>query len=308
MEYIIIFILILIIVYCVYTLLSLDYFNNANKIPDKILIKQAPPDPYILPKVIYGFWDNLDENIIIQSHIRSWKRHLSSEWKIVILNKNTVYDYVDKSFINKYGSGELDATRFSDFLRIDLLTKKGGCWMDASIFITDGGFLDNMYDEMIKYKYDACFYEYKEMTMKASQPHIDNWFMMAPKGSKILTDLYYEFNRAYEMDFLKYKRDVLMNTNIIFTKTIGYGDNTYLLQHAIFHYLLRNGNPYNIELKNATESFFKMHSIYNWDQNEIIDFLINNTNWNNLYAIKLTKANRAAIKDQKAYVRKIDSL
>ena len=43
---------------------------------------------YILPKVIYGFWDDLDTNPVIQSHIRNWKRKFSSEWEIIILNKD----------------------------------------------------------------------------------------------------------------------------------------------------------------------------------------------------------------------------
>ena len=303
MEYInIIFILVLVIfIYIMYGILNVDNFTNTAP-------KKNDLEPYILPKIIYGFWDNLDENIVIQSHIRSWRRHLSPEWEIIILNKDTVYKYVDVNFLNKYASGQLDATRFSDFLRIDLLTKKGGCWIDASIFITDGKFLDNMYDEMIKNKYDACFYEYKELTYAQNQPHIDNWFMMAPKNSKILTNLYYEFDKAFDMGFLKYKQDILMKTNINLTKTIGYDKDTYLLQHAIFHYLLKDGNPYNISLKNATESFYKIQLIYNWDHAIIIDFIMNNTKWTDLYGIKLTKGNRAAIKDQQAYVRKIDSL
>ena len=69
-------------------------------------------------------------------------------------------------------------------------------------------FLDDYYNEMHKNKYDACFYEYKENTILPSQPHIDNWFMMAPKNSKILTDLYREFDKAFVMGFNKYKKDL----------------------------------------------------------------------------------------------------
>ena len=206
MKQIITICIILIIIYVIYHKLNIYSFTK----PNKIIKKKELLGSYILPKVVYGFWDNLDENIIIQSHIRSWRRHLSSEWEIIILNKDNVYKYVDEKFINKYGSGELDATRFSDFLRIELLTKNGGCWIDASIFILNGKFLDDMHNEMMENQYDACFYEYKELTQDISQPHIDNWFMMAPKDSKILTNLYYEFNRAFDMGFLKYKQDVLM--------------------------------------------------------------------------------------------------
>ena len=262
---------------------------------------------YILPKTIYAFWDNYEENKIIQSHINNWKDKLKG-WKIVILDKKNIHNYVESSFIKKYASGSIDPTRFSDFLRIYLLINNGGCWLDASILISKGTFLDNIYDKMIKNKYDACFYEYKEKTINKSQPHIDNWFMMAPKGSKIITDLYYEFNKAFEMGFLEYKINILIPSQIFLDNTLGYEDDTYLMQHAIFHYLFKLGNKYNILLKDASESMYKIQTLFNWNTEATIKFIIDNNVWDNIYAIKLTKADRAAITNKKAYIKKLESL
>ena len=263
---------------------------------------------YILPKVIYAFWDNLEPDSIIHTHIKNWKKKFSKDWKIILMNKNNVYKYVSNDFLNKYGLGQMDSTRFSDFLRIELLTKNGGVWLDSTIIILNGKFLDDYYDEMIKNKYDACFFEYKELTLLASQPHIDNWFMMAPKNSKILTDLYKEFDRAFIMDFYKYKFDVILPTGILLDYTIGYGDSTYLLQHAIFHYLLIMGNKYNIILKNATDSMYKIQKMFEWDHISVIQYILLNDNWNNYTGIKLTKGNREAITDINLYKKKIEEL
>jgi len=301
MDVILIIIFIIILLYFIYRLKkSLD--------EGKIVTTETFEDDYILPKVIYGFWDDYDENKVIQSHIRTWKRNISSDWEIVMLNKENVYKYVDSSFILKYGSGTLDPTRFADFLRVDLLQNRGGCWIDASILIKNGKFLDDMYKEMVNNKYDACFYEYKENTLLPSQPHIDNWFMMAPKNSKIITDLYFEFNRAYEMDFLKYKDRVIIPSGILLDKTLGYGDSTYLMQHAIFHYLFKKGKKYNILLKNASDSMYKLQILYGWNHDKVIEFILKNNNWDRLYGIKLTKGNRAAITNIDKYIEKIDSL
>ena len=196
-QEIFIIILLLLFIYIYYKQYNVEKFSN----------------DYILPKIIYAFWDNYEENKIIQSHINNWKLKLKG-WKIIILDKKNIHNYVESSFIKKYASGSMDATRFSDFLRIHLLKNNGGCWLDASILISNGSFLDNIYDKMIKHKYDACFYEYKEKTINKNQPHIDNWFMMAPKGSKIITDLYKEFDRAFEMGFLQYKQTILIPSKI----------------------------------------------------------------------------------------------
>ena len=301
MEIIIIIIFIIVLIYVI-TKLKI----SLNKC--KVIKKESFNNHYILPKIIYGFWDDYDNNEIIKSHVRSWKRKISSEWKIIILTKANAYKYINNEFILKYGSGKLDPTRFSDFLRIELLKNTGGCWMDPSIFLTNGKFLDNIYDEMINKKYDGCFYEYKENTLLKSQPHIDNWFMMAPKNSKIITDLYYEFDKAYNMGFLNYKNKILIPSNILLDKTLGYGDNTYLMQHAIFHYLFKMGKKYNILLKNASDSMYKLQILYMWDNEEIIQFILKNNNWKKLYGIKLTKGNRSAITNIKDYIKKIDSL
>jgi len=263
---------------------------------------------YVLPKVVYGFWDDLENNEIIKSHIRNWRKKISKEWKLIILSKKDVYKYIDNNFIKKYGRGQIDSTRFADFLRLYLLIKNGGCWLDTSIFITNGEFLNDYYDEMIENKYDGCFFEFKENTLVSSQPHIDNWFMMAPKNSKILKDLFREFDRAYDMDFLRYKKLVLINSGILLDKTIGYEDSTYLLQHAIFHYLLAQDNNYKLLLKDASESMYKIQTAYKWDHKLIIDYILNNKNWMNFYGVKLTKGNRREIKNKTKYIKMIDNL
>lgn len=239
--------------------------------------------------------------------MNNWKKKLKS-WKIIMIDKKNIHDYVEQEFIGKYASGTIDSTRFSDFLRIHLLQNNGGCWLDASILISDGEFLNDIYIEMIENKYDACFYEYKEQTVDKTQPHIDNWFMMAPKGSKIITDLYKEFDRAFEMGFLEYKQKVLIPSKINLINTLGYEENTYLMQHAIFHYLFKIGNKYNILLKDASESMYKIQTLFNWNTEATIKFIIDNNVWDNIYAIKLTKGDRNAITNKRAYIRKLLSL
>ncbi|AYV77189.1 MAG: hypothetical protein Barrevirus18_3 [Barrevirus sp.] len=142
---------------------------------------------YILPKTIYGYWDNLDNNPVVSAHIDTWRRKLKG-WQIIILNKNNVANYVSKEFMNKYQN--LDATRFSDFLRLDLLKNNGGLWMDTSTIIIDGSFINRYYDEMHKNKYDVLVYEYKEKTMNPDIPYLENWFIMAPKKTVGILQIY----------------------------------------------------------------------------------------------------------------------
>jgi hypothetical protein len=109
--YLIITILIIFLFYVINIFLSKkklfykEKFNNYNE--------------YILPKVVYGYWDNLEGNDIIQGHINTWYRNVPQGWKIEIISKKTLHKYVEKDFLQKYQN--IGSVRLSDFLRVYLL-------------------------------------------------------------------------------------------------------------------------------------------------------------------------------------------
>ncbi len=298
--------MILNIILVIYTILII--FIARSIFYDYLLKEKFTNNEYELPKNIYCYWDKFETNPIIQAHIRTWQRNIPNDWKIHVITPNNIKDYVNDDFLKKYGNNKIDSTRFSDFLRIDLLKNKGGCWMDASIIINDGTFINNIYNNMIQNKKDAFFFEYKEYSIFELQPHLDNWFIMAPKNSKIINDLYYEFDKAFEMGFLLYKFKVLIPSKTILLSTIGYFGSTYLLQHAILQYLIKKGNKYNLLIGNASESMYFLHEKFKWNNDDIINFIMNNNNWNGFYGVKLTSSNRKSIKDENEFIKKLDSL
>jgi hypothetical protein len=57
----------------------LFYFLN-NNLKKSIIKENFENNSYILPKVIYGYWDNLEGNELINAHIDTWCRNISSQW------------------------------------------------------------------------------------------------------------------------------------------------------------------------------------------------------------------------------------
>jgi hypothetical protein len=270
-------------------------------------IESFTNEEYVLPKVIYCFWHDSDDKLM-NAFINNWKKKLSNEWKVHFITNDNIDNYVSKEFLEKYS--DLETFRFSDFLRLELLKNNGGVWMDISTAIVNANFLDKYYKEMIESKYDICIYEFKGRTVIESEPYLENWFFMAPKNSKFITDLYNEFERGRKMDFVIYKRDVLKPSGINIKNTIKDDDEyyTYLMQHAIIHYLLKIGNKYNINKKNADESFFKLHNLVAWNNQEIIDSFIRNNDWSDYYAIKFGNKQRRLIKNEEEFIKRITLL
>jgi hypothetical protein len=289
-----------------YATLNNEHTNQYNK---------NESDDYILPRVVYGYWDNLDGNDVIQAHLDTWSRNLAPGWKAEIITRKNVHNYVDPDFLQKFK--DVGAVRFSDFLRVYLLSKNGGVWMDAGTILIDGTFLEKYREEMIQNRTDILIYEFSAHS-KPEQPYLENWFLMSPKGSLFITDLYEEFTKSHDMGYLKYKNEVLA-PKISFINSMGDGDSTYHMQHGIIHYLLKknnNGNnsqnsnnKYNMLIKDADESMFKAQKIHDWNSDKLIKYIIDNDDWSGYYAIKLVNFNRRPIESCKTeFINKLNSL
>jgi hypothetical protein len=271
----------------------------------KFLKRALGNNDYDLPKVIYTYWN--DENKLVNAFVNTWRRNLSSDWKIILINDNNINQYVNADFMKKYCN--LEKFRFADFLRLELLKNNGGVWIDSTSAIFNKNFLDDYYNETIKGKYDVCLYEFKTRTVIESEPYLENWFIMAPKNSLFINDLYNEFEKARLSNFIGYKKDILIPSGINLTYTLGWDDQkTYLMQHAIIHYLLKIGKKYKINMVDARKDFFKLQEYLNWDSKKIIDYFMTNNNWSDYNSIKFISGNRKFIKDEDKFIEKLNKI
>ena len=150
---------------------------------------------YITNKTIFWCWFQGFDTIpkLALAGLNSIKQNLK-DYNIIILNETNINEYVDipRYIMYKYKKGMFTPTHFSDILRLELLNKYGGTWIDASVLIT---------------KYDPRFYnnilfffgERKSVGCIGS-----SWFITSEKGSPILRttlDLLHEYwrkcNRLY---------------------------------------------------------------------------------------------------------------
>ena len=311
MKRIFLIIFIITIILCIiFYLLNIFLEKSKKDKENKKSIKEIfDNDNYILPKKIYAYWDNLDENKLIQKFVENWRKKIPDSWEIIILDKNSVKDYVSREFMKKYN--RLESFRFSDFLRLELLKNNGGVWMDISTLILTGDFLDTYRNEMIDKRYDVCFYEFPSRTIDKNNPYLENWFIMAPKNSRFINDLYAEFNKSFEMGFLEYKKKILIPSGTNLAQTIRYNKTTYLMQHAIINYLIHTGKKYNINIKNALNSMFKLQDKLKWNYNDIVNFILENDLENNdIYAIKIIKNIRTSIINigEDKFIERIDRI
>lgn len=97
-----------------------------------------------VPKLLWIFWwQGMDQAPEIVKSCYASVKHRFAEYDIRVISKINYIDYITlpEFIINKVQSGEMGMAHFSDLLRLSLLERHGGIWMDATLFIT-GNFLD----------------------------------------------------------------------------------------------------------------------------------------------------------------------
>lgn len=86
--------------------------------------------------IYWTMWLQEERPEIVQCCLNSIKKYCSNV-RILTLKNYRDYVNVPKYIENKFFSGEMKPCFFSDYIRVCLLEKYGGVWIDATCFMTD---------------------------------------------------------------------------------------------------------------------------------------------------------------------------
>lgn len=145
---------------------------------------------------------------IVKACYNSLKRHLSDR-EIKVIDNDNWYEYVElpNYIISKWKKGRIPAALFSDLLRLELLIKYGGTWIDSTVLCT--GFQNSSSSTSEAAKPSAKFQEYLDAdlflfqyTKQGSIPvSISNWFIMTCSNNEVLMvlrDMLYAYWKDYD--------------------------------------------------------------------------------------------------------------
>jgi len=222
---------------------------------------------YELPKIIWAHWDTDKMPEFIQTNLNSWRTKMEPlGWTIHILHDSTIKNYIDAASIPKNIAGIRGPEAKADWLRLKLLSINGGVWMDAGTIINDPNILEVMYNRSYVMKSEFTGFKIGNLTTREDFPVIENYFMMAPKGSEVIRLWLKEFELAIEMGFRKYKK--LMKKDGVDTQRIyKKEDDYYLTQHVCMQAVLQkriNRKPV-LFLTKAEESVFQLQTSCGWN-------------------------------------------
>jgi hypothetical protein len=196
---------------------------------------------YRIPHIFWSYWHDPDNvpNVVNECFI-SWRRNYPT-YSIIIVNSNTISKFISRDELpRKFDQIKAHQLR-SDFIRLALLKKYGGIWMDASILI-----IKPIEPIWLDHKYDLALFNQPLLQTIKDKTVAENWFISAPKNSKIIELWSDEFTHGVD-DFntLEEYYDNLEKEGVDLQNVRTEG--TYLSMHASF---LAIQNKYPVLLRN----------------------------------------------------------
>ena len=231
-----------------------------------LFLVQKRDIPYTLPKQIWTHWNDTNFPPHFEMNLKNWKR-LHPDWTITVFTTKEFLETVTPYEI-PYSFHERGYEHQADWIRMKLLKKYGGCWMDSGILLNTS--LESLYSECLQKQADLLVFQIPNKQTDPRFPVAENWFLMAPKESPVICAWLEEYEYAMQSGFYSYKEQLLaedINLQNIFRAK----EDTYLTQHGCFQKIIQKRLPEaKILYKNSVDSMFKLHTECDWKK-ECID-------------------------------------
>lgn len=177
--------------------------NQLKKYLKYIHVKDAAVSLEEVPKRIWILWlQDIDHAPEIVKCCYESVRKYCPDYQITMLDESKVEQYVTLPDIirRKWSRKQISPAHYSDMIRLSVLLKYGGIWMDATCLLTD---------RLPSYVERSKFFMFKADRLASFRStDCSNWFIKSPRNNPLLIHLnqllvrYHEKNKAVKDYFV----------------------------------------------------------------------------------------------------------
>lgn len=150
-----------------------------------------------LPKLIWFLWLQGNEKMpwIVRECFMSWERN-NPGWEFIFLEEKNIAEFIEIEKILTPRNHSITSQALSDIIRINLLHKYGGVWVDATCFCC------KPLDQWLYPYLQTGFFAFDR---PGNDRMLSSWFLAACKGNYIIekycssTNLYWQQNRGLSL-------------------------------------------------------------------------------------------------------------
>lgn len=215
-----------------------------------------------IPPVIWTYWHSPQLPLVVEHCIAGWQR-LNPDHTIHILHADNLTDYIDDipQHLDRLG-----IAKQTDWIRLELLHRYGGIWLDSSIILTQP--LSWVEQQRASTQAEFVGFFLQGYTTNPNYPVIESWFLATAPNSRFIADWLALFHReAIEGETSDYLTS-LRTDNRYAALTQAISDPAYHTIHVAAQDVIQRApavdSPYHLHLLRAEDSAFWLHVQANW--------------------------------------------
>jgi hypothetical protein len=235
------------------------------------VLLQQTRKPYELPKVVWTHWDSENPPEHVTKTIDRMRKMLP-DWQVNFITTDQFLSSIPQEEIPAHFN-TLRVEHQADWIRLKLLKKYGGCWMDSGIILNQS--INHLYRECVSKKADLLVFKILGTQTNPNFPIAENWFILAPPQSPMITVWLEEYEKAIQMGFKRYKAS-LKEEGVDLQKLMNSPGDVYLTQHGCYQKVIQQRLPPNARIVYhvAEDTMFKIHAkVCKWEKSCIASTL-----------------------------------
>jgi hypothetical protein len=217
----------------------------------------------VLPAVLWTYWATAPVPPFVAQCLQTWRRH-APDHEIRLVDRATVGRWLGAGW-DESSFDALPPYRQADWLRLQLLQRHGGIWMDASTLLTsDLGWVHRRHADLGECGLVGFYID--RYTRDSAQPMIENWFIAAAAGDPFVAAWAIELDRALALGEAGYLESLRRSGELdAVAQGIPAGMQAYLMMHlAAGRVSRREPDLRCMSLVRAEDVAYAFHAALGW--------------------------------------------
>lgn len=225
-----------------------------------------------IPRTIWTYWHAPNPPYVVQRCIASWQR-LNPDYQVHVLHPGNLADFLPHV---PESLGRLNIAKQTDWIRLALLHRYGGMWLDASIILTQP--LAWVERERQAEQAEFVGFYLEGYTTRAAFPVIESWFLAAVPGSVFIRQWLERFEAAAVAGETADYLAQLQQQGRYEALTQKIGDPSYHTIHVVAQEVLQSQSsgdaPMRLCLLRAEDSAYWLHLQSGWKRRPLFAKLL----------------------------------
>ncbi|WIT10744.1 capsular polysaccharide synthesis protein [Paucibacter sediminis] len=226
----------------------------------------APRAAADIPKVLWTYWHPAPAPAFIQQCLANWRHH-APDHELRLLDRQSLLQWIPASALRP-DFDSLPPYRQADWLRVQLLARHGGIWLDASTLLTRD--LAWLHEARAAAQAEYAGFYIQRYSSRAELPIVENWCMAAVPRSAFVRDLAAAFDHALDLGAEAYLDELRAQGRLArVVQDLTPDFQRYLLMHVAASDLLDRAHQaspqiYRLALLRAEDSAFAYLDALRW--------------------------------------------